>query len=145
MNAEDTGEVWLPLMELTNEAWDDPVRIARNTEDVTSGGETYLAFPFDVNLPDEEDGQLPVVAWVAYNSNQELTELFRSVTGIIYGRIFWVLASSPDTVEIQPVDLQIRGFQYDAQKIQGSLVVQPILDAVFGQHSMDNINAPGLF
>lgn len=145
INGSETAEVWLPLVELTHSDWSEPVRLARNTEDVTSNGALYLAYPFDISLPDDEVEQTAVVQWVAWNAGNDIVDLFRSVSGPVSGSIFWVLASSPDTVEIGPLNLQIRGFEYTATQIKGAMVIEPIMDAVFGDMSMDAINAPGLF
>lgn len=145
VNASSTGEVWLPLLKLEHSDWAEPVFLVRNTEAITHDGDEYSPFPFDVALPDEEAEQTTVVRWSAMNASNELVTLFRAVSGPIDGTLMIVLASSPDDIEIGPLSLQLRGFEYDAKTIRGSMVVEPILDAVFGARSMDNINAPGLF
>lgn len=145
MHASETSEVWLAMVELDHRDWPTPIRLVRNTETIISNGDTYLPFPFDVSLPDEEAEQTAVVNWVALNASNELIEELRAVTGPIDGRVFWVLASDPDVVELGPLDLQIRVFEYDSEKIKGTMVIEPILDAVFGSLSMDGVNTPGLF
>lgn len=144
-NASSTDEVWLAMVRLNHPSWDEPVRLVRNTVPIDHQGETYSPFPFDVALPDEEAEQLAVVNWVALNASNELVELFRSISGPIEGRIFLVLARTPDLIEVGPLDLELRAFEYDANTLKGTMVIEPILDAVFGAMSMDNVNAPGLF
>ena len=145
INARETGEVWVGMIELTHADFSAPIRLATDSVDVTHNGDVYQAFPFDITLPDEEDEGVPVVNWMALNASQELTAEFRSVTGPIDGSVFWVLASSPNVIEVGPMELQLRSFEYDAEKMAGSLVIEPVLDAVFGSMAMDNTNAPGLF
>jgi len=145
INNLETAEVWLAMVKLTHPDWTDSIRLVRNTEDVQSNGEVYSQFPFDVSLPDEEAEQTAVVSWVAMNVGAELIAAFRAVSGPIDGEIFWVLASNPDLIEIGPLELQMRGFEYDAATIKGSMVIEPVLDAVFGHRNMDTGNAPGLF
>lgn len=145
VNASSTDEVWLAMVRLDHPSWFEPVRLVRNTVQVEHQGETYIPFPFDVALPDEEAEQLAVVDWTALNASNELVELFRSISGPISGRIFLVLARTPDLIEVGPLELEMRAFEYDASTIRGTMVIEPILDAVFGSLSMDNVNAPGLF
>ncbi len=145
INDHSTDEIWLVLLKLEHDDWSSPIRLVRNTEAVTSNGDEYVPFPFEANLPDEEAEQVSVINWSALNASNELMDELRSVTGPIDGEIFWVLASDPDDVQIGPMTLQIRVFEYDAQVIKGTMVVEPIMDAVFGYKAMDNTNAPGLF
>lgn len=146
INAENTSEVWLAMVKLSHDDWAQDIRLVNNTEDVTHDGEVYEAFPFSVRMPDEtDDGTLPVVQWAAINAKQELTEEFRSTVGPIDGVVFWVLASSPDTIEIGPMELQLRSFEYDSMYLSGAMVIEPVLDAVFGADNMDTVNCPGLF
>lgn len=144
INSNETDEVWLSCMHLSSDVWVEDVFLVRNTEDITSNGQIYRKFPFIVSMPDEEAEATAVVDFVAYNVSRDLTELFRSVTGPVSGKMFWVLASQPDTVEVEFVELEIRAFDFDSMTIKGSLVMEPVLDAVFGQRFMSNVNAPGL-
>lgn len=144
VNASATGEVWLSLVELENANWAEPVRLVRDTTDVVSGGNTYLAFPFDISLPDEEAEQQSVVNFVAYTANSDLIAQIRSASDVITGRVFWVLASSPEVIEISFVELEIRVIDYDDKTISGSMVIEPVMDSLFGSRLMDNVNTPGL-
>jgi len=145
INAESTAEVWLPMVVLTHDDWPDPIRLVSNTEAITHQGAVYAPFPFDMTLPDENAEQTSVVEWVAANASNELLEQFRRVNGPINGAVFWIMASTPDQIEVGPFELQLRGFEYDSKQIKGSLVVEPVLDAVFGHRAMDGAHAPGLF
>lgn len=145
INAHETSEVWLPLVVLTHDDWDEPIRIVRNLEPIVHQSETFLPFPFDVSLPDEDAESTSVIQWVAANASSELLELFRQVSGPISGSVFWIIASSPDDIEIGPFNLELRAFEYNATEIKGSLMVEPVLDAVFGHTAMNGSNAPGLF
>lgn len=144
-NAQETGEVYLPMTVFTSDTWDDPVRFVRNGEDVTHQGDVFNSFPFDITLPDEGEESNGVVDWIAVNVGDELLDSIRALTGPLKGSVFWILASDPDNKVLGPYDLEIRGIEYDALKITGSMTVEPILDAVFGSMSMDGTNAPGLF
>lgn len=145
INASETDEVWLAMVILTHPDFAAPIRLVANTENIVHDSQTFIAFPFNVSLPDEEEGQVAVMNWVAANSSNELLEEFRAVSGPISGSVFWVLASSPDDIEIGPMDLELRSFEYDDLTISGGLTVEPVLDAVFGKDTMNPGNTPGLF
>jgi hypothetical protein len=145
ISAPETSEVWLAMVILSHPSFSDDIRLVRNTQPVTHNGNEFMPFPFDIALPDEEAEQLSVVNWSASNVSKELLDEFRAISGPIEGQIFWVLASNPDLIEVGPLELQIRSFSYNAETISGTMVVQPILEAVFGSRLMDTANAPGLF
>ena len=145
LNASSTDAVWLAMVKLAHRSWSEKVRLVANTQEITHMGEVYNPFPFTISLPDEEQESNSVIQWAAANASQELLVLFKQVVGPISGEVFWVLAETPDHIEIGPFNLELRAFEYDASTISGTLVVEPVLDAVFGVRTMDTKNAPGLF
>ena len=145
MHSESTSEVILPLVKLMQDDWDTPVCIVPNWEPVTHRGVEYKPLAFEVGLPDEEAEGVPVLNWVADNVDRQLVKAIRTVSGAISARIVWVLASSPDHIEIGPLNVEMRGLQYDAQQISGTLGVEPILETQFGHMAMTPKNAPALF
>lgn len=144
MNAQETDEVWLPMVVLTHPDWDGAVRMVRNNEDVVHLGETFQAADFSISLPDEEEGVLPIVRWQFNNINLELIELVRSVVGPIKGFVFYVLASEPDDYVIEPITLELRAIPYNDRILSGQMVVEPVIHQMLGSRRMDNVNAPGL-
>ena len=145
IHAQESGEVFLPLVKLSHSAWGDEVRYVPNWEEITHGGEIYSPFPFEVALPDDEDEGVPVLRWTADNVSQELIVKLRAATSPISARVVWVLASQPDTVEAGPLDLSIRAAEYDATTIQGTMTISPILERPVSKKAMTPKNAPGLF
>ncbi len=51
---QETSEVFVALAELSAVGM-DTIRIAANGEDVVSGGDTYSAFPFRIDLPSDSE------------------------------------------------------------------------------------------
>lgn len=145
MHAEASGEVFLPLVKLTQAAWLEAFLIAPNTESIVHAGEEYKPLAFAVGLPNEEAEGVPVLDWVADNVDRRLVEAMRQVKGAVAARIVWVLASTPDQVEIGPMEVEMWAAEYDALRISGTMGVEPILDQPFGHLKMDPANAPGLF
>lgn len=57
-----TNSVWLLALEITVPGLTDPLRIVRNNENVTWRGETWSAFPFEIDeIGEESKGEVPQV------------------------------------------------------------------------------------
>ena len=125
--------------------WEDAICIVPNWETVTHRGDIYRPLAFRIGLPDEEAEGVPVLNWEADNVDRRLVEALRTVTGVVAARIVWVLASSPDHIEVGPLEVEMRAAQYDAQQISGTLGVEPILETQFGHRIMNPKNTPALF
>ena len=145
MHSEATGEVILPLVKLTQDGWDEAICIVPNWEPVIHQGDEYQPLAFEISLPDEEDGIVPVIEWRADNVDRRMVEALRLVRGIVQAEIVWVLASNPNQVEIGPLNVEMRAAQYDARQITGTMGVEPILETQFGYLVMNPKNAPALF
>ena len=51
----ETDEVFLVLLTITGVGLATPLRFVNNSSDVVSAGSTYLAYPFQISLPDERE------------------------------------------------------------------------------------------
>jgi hypothetical protein len=145
MHAQETEEVILPLVKLTQEGWNDSIRLVPNYEPITHQGEVYSPLAFDITLPAEEAEGVPVVSWSADNVDLRMIEALRAVEGKVMARIVWVLASTPDVVELELNEVEMREVKYDAYTITGTMGVEPILDQQFSYMTMNPATAPGLF
>lgn len=145
MHAESTGEVFLPMVKLTQDGWDDAICLVPNTEPITHIGDEYQPMAFDIALPDEEAEGVPVLNWVADNTDRRLVQALRLVRGVVQARVVWILASNPDHIEVGPLEVEMRAAEYNAQQVSGTMTVEPVLDQVFGHMVMNPANAPALF
>lgn len=119
-------EVWLVLLEATHADLPDPIRVVRNYEDIESNGDTYVAFPFEIELPDQ-DAERPSQCKVTIdNVSREILTSLRSISSPADVAIRVVLASQPDTVEIEFTGLKLRNIQYDAGQITGELLFEDV-------------------
>jgi hypothetical protein len=145
INAEETGEVWVPMVKLSGGGLTAPIRLAANGESVTHLGQVYQAFPFQMDLPDEEPEAQAVMRWSMDNTDLSFIEEFRKATGPITAEAFWVLASQPDTIEIGPLITELRGFEYDESTIGGTLQVAPLMEQAFSKRQFNPVNTPAIF
>jgi hypothetical protein len=145
MHAQETGEVVLPLITLTQAGWAEAIRVVPNTVPITHQGQEFQPLGFSVSLPDEEAEGVPVINWVADNTDRRLVQALRQVTGVVEAQIVVILADTPDDVQIGPLDVEMRAAEYDAHTIRGTMGVEPILETQFGHLVLNPKNAPALF
>jgi len=82
--AAQTGAVLPVLLEITHDVtgYPNPLRIANNTVDLTYGGNTYTAFPFKYDPPDQrEDGSTANARLTICAVDQTIPALLRLAVG----------------------------------------------------------------
>ena len=146
LNAEETGEVLLPLIVVEAEGWPGPERFAAQTwTTITSGGEAYEPVPFRVGLPDEsDDDDAGEIELSIDNVSRDIGRALRMATGSISVTLSFVLASQPDIIDIGPLEFEALSYKTTAADVVMILAADPLLDQVFGQHVLNTVNAPGL-
>ncbi len=145
INAEATGEIWLALVELNSDSFATPLRFVADSENITHAGNVHTAYAFVIGLPDDEPEAESVVQWQLDNSNRDLMAIFRSLNDTVSAKVWWVLKSAPNVVELGPMELEMRGFEYDDTSISGPLQVEPVFELQFGAMEFTPSNCPALF
>lgn len=124
---QQTDEVFLVLLQITHPNIPDAIRVVNNNENITSNGELYVAYPFEIELPGEDSEQPPLARLRIDNVDRLLVATVREIATPPQVTIRVVLASSPDTIELQFEGLNMRNVIYDAATISGELVFEQIM------------------
>jgi len=143
--AQETAEVFLVLLTIAGVGIPLPLRFVNNGDDVVSRGNTYLAYPFQISLPDEREDSPAQVSLSIDNIDQGIVTAVRGLTEPPSITLEVVLASSPDTVEAGPFDFALRGVEYDAMRVQGTLAFEDFLGEGYPADSFDPTRFGGLF
>jgi hypothetical protein len=156
--APQTDVVFLPLVEIWHDDLGDftppanPLRFVRNTENISSTlGGTYspatvfTAFNFDIKLPDEQEGSIPIAELTIDNVDRQIVEAIRELSSAPEIKLYIVLADDPDTVEIGPIELMLRNARYDASTVTGELYDDFVLDEPWPAGRCTPKTTPGLF
>lgn len=143
--ATETEKVFLVLLELNHSDLAIPVRLVNNTEDVTSNGNVYTAFPFHARMPDDQEEREPVAELVVANATRELIDSVRSLQGKLDTVLSVVLADSPNVIEWGPVDMEVKVVNYDADSVTFQLGMQAFSEEPFPSRSFTPAQFPGLF
>jgi uncharacterized protein DUF1833 len=145
IHLQETDEVFLPLVRLMHPDWAEDVRLVADHRDLTHNGEVFTAHAFAITLPEDDPETLPVLQWKADAVSQDLVIALRGVTGKIDAEVFYVLASTPDIVEVGPFEVEMQAVGYDSQQIGGTMTIEQILDEPFGHMKLTPSIAPALF
>lgn len=129
-----TDEVFVLLLKLEHDDLAEPIRVANNNENVVrteTTSVTYVGIPFEIELPQEDADELGAATISVPNIERSITTAIRAISTPVTATIMVVLASSPNTVEIEFTGLTLREVMYDAESITGilrfeTLVIEPI-------------------
>lgn len=146
MLAQQTSEVFLPCLQINHPSFVNPIRLVYNTTTVTRADGDYLPYAFQINLPSQHDTGLPQVTLTVDNTDLDVNDAIRTLTGLPSVTMDVVLASSPDTIEVGPFNYSLQGVTANADTIQGTLGFEEDIFAqnVPGQSYLPN-NSAGLF
>lgn len=144
--AQSSGDPFLTLFTLEHSDWVGPIYLVNNTESIVSNGNTFEPFPVNLTLPADDGETVPKVKISFDNVSRELVEEIRSVTdnGITV-KLEMVLASDPDTVEMEIAELRIISVMYDAKKIEATLTLDDFMNTEMTAEKYTPTNYPGLF
>lgn len=141
----ETGEVFLVLLTIDHESLADPIRVSSDSVATISGGDTYVAFPFEIHLPPDLADERAQVSLKIDNISGQITEAMRSVQGRPTVELQVVLASDPDTIEVGPITLEIERVSYDAGSMEATLVLDDILQDAYPSAIFNPQEWKGLF
>jgi hypothetical protein len=145
MFAQETKEVFLLLLTISHATLTPSIRVANNTRDITSGGETFIGYPFTITLPDERDDGIPQMSLRIDNVNQSIVRALRSITTPPAIQLDVVLADSPDTLEASIPGFTLQRATYDALLVEGALSLEDVLNQGFPALSFTPSATPALF
>lgn len=145
-NATGGDEVARVLLEISNPALIAPIRVVNDTLSLVSNGETFVAFAFDVMLPNDSQGQLPKAQLQLDNAGEDLTEWLDLSRGGKDSsvRFMQVLRSAPNNVEWE-ITLDLTNVQVTWTKVGGELGFENLLSRPAVAVTYNPGTAPGLF
>ena len=144
VNASSTDVAFWFLLTITPGAG-SPIRFVNNRENVTSRGNEFLAYPFSVVLPTDDDQRVPTVRLTIDNVDRAIVEAIRAQSTPPLVKLEVVTSTYPDIVEKTLDFLNLRSVDYDAMAISGTLEARGILNQRFPRENYTAGVFPGLF
>lgn len=143
--AAETGEAFLILLTLSHAGLAAPLRVSSNSTDTVSRGDTYIAYPFDITLPDDDEGHAPRARLVIDNIDRQIVATLRQIESAPTLRIEIVRAADPDTIEAVFDDFRLVNVVYDSQVVEGDLSIEDYTSEPYPAAVFSPSLFPGLF
>ena len=141
----ETAEAFLVLLTIDHADIDPPIRVVNNTENITSRGDEFIAFPFDIELPDNTREAPPRARLTIDNVSREIAQSIRLITSAPTVLIELIRASAPDTVEVAFPAFNLRDVKWDMLQVSGDLTVEDLMTEPFPAGQFTPAHFPGLF
>ncbi len=146
LGAVSSSDVAVVLLEISHPDMPTPARVVRDTQNLVSNGNTFVASAFDFTLPDDRGSQAPRAEIVIDNVGKELMAWVESSKGGRGAevRVMVVLRATPDVLEVD-YRLGLEALKVDQAKVVGELGFGNLLDLPAVGVRYDPATAPGLF
>lgn len=115
-----------------------------NTENITSNGQLYTAFPFSFSLPNDSDEEIPELKITISNVGLDLVDDFTTNTSNILAEVNIVFASMPDFAEISVKNLIVKKVSQSAKFVDIFLGYDDILNFKIPSYTYSAKDFPGL-
>ena len=149
--SQETEEAFVPLILLNHPEMTEPFRVAGSRSDVITNdtfqfNATYYAYPFSIQLPDEQEDRPPEVSIIIDNIDKRLVDFLRTpARGSPTITLTIVLESTPTVIEAGPFEFTLRSVTWNRLTIRGVLSYEQILDEPYPAGTFNPAEFPGLF
>lgn len=147
-NASETNEVLLALVTIDSPSIvGGPLRIVQDLQNITSNGNVYTAFPFEIRLAGDTDDGPAKISLSVDNIDQSMAAAIKAIPPQTPPTVLVeiIIASQPDTVEISIPNLKLKNVSGDAFRIDGELWMDEEDLLPFPEGSFTPPYFPGLF
>lgn len=143
--SQQTEEVFILLIEISHPTLPDDIRVCSGGRDITSGGNLYVYYPFDITLPDDVAESVSKAKITIGNVSRDLTDAIRRMTSSPVINVKLVLASNPDVIEIAFEGFKLVTVDYNALTITGDISIEDFLTEPVQGDSFVPSQFPSLF
>lgn len=145
MFSETTDEVYVVLITIDHDDLVIQIRVCSDSVDTVSNGETFFSFPFDISLPDDQEGSPSRATVTVDNVHKDLTDSLRMISSPPSFLIQLIRASAPDDFEASFQPLKMKGVKVDALQVSGELTADDQSVEPFPYENYTPSRYPGLF
>jgi hypothetical protein len=142
--AQFSDQAFLVLLTVTHPDLPDPIRVVRNRKQIVSRGNTFLAFPFEVELP-TDGSDAPQAQITVSNVSRRIGKALEALVTPPNCLIELVLASTPDTVERAWDQFLLTEASWDAFNLTGTISRRTYWDEPWPRKRVTPAGFPGLF
>lgn len=145
MFAAETAEAFVPLVTITHPSLTVPIRVVNYDVNLVSRGNTFVAYPFTLTLPDDLEASAPRARIVIDNVDQDIIRAIRNATGEAPEvNMEVIMVSAPDTVQCPFPGFRLASVRYDSLVIEGDLNLDVLIGASYPSGRFRPSAFPGL-
>ena len=142
--APEIDDVILTLLKMYNPDSPIVIQYADNLKDIISNGEVYEGHPFDSVLPGETE-ELSNGSLQISNVSQTIMKFIRQIDTPAKVDLKLILASTPNVIEKEYLNLELHDVDGDIESIGGTLRYSDLRLESFPYYSFGPTQFPGLF
>lgn len=116
----------LVLLRIEHSSLAAPILVVNNKENVVSNGDQYIAFPFEIILPDANEDSPPQSKLRIDNVSREIGQAIRSISTPPSVTIQVVRQDTPDFIEAQFEGMYLTNVTYDALSVEATLLFEDL-------------------
>jgi hypothetical protein len=143
--SSETDEVFLVLITISHEELTDDIRVCSNSTNITSRSNTYYAYPFDLQLPSDEDLSPPRAQIIIDNISKEISDAVRVISSPATFTMEIIRAADPDVVEASWQDFKLHNVKGDAFQLSGDLTLEDVIQEPYPGDTFSPSRFRGLF
>ena len=141
----ETDDVFLILLTLDHAGLDVPIRVTSDAVSTFSREMEFIAFPFNLILPDQTEGQAPKARLTIDNVSRDVLAALRGLQTPPQVIMEIVRHADPDTVEAFFPDFTLTNLRYNALTLQGDLTIEDFTAEPYPAATFSPAGFPGLF
>lgn len=145
MFAEETSDGLLVLLTIDHDDLVSPIRLVNNNVNVTSRGEEFIAFPFELILPTSNADTPPKAQLTIDNVSLELGQVIRTISSAPELLIEVIRINDFDALEVAFPAFKLKNVRFDVSQIRGELVSEDLQVEPYPSHTFSPAHFPGLF
>lgn len=145
MFAEETSDGLLVLLTINHVDLIAPIRVVNNKVNITSRGNEFTAFPFEIILPEIANDTPPKAQLVIDNVSRELGRTIRTISSAPNVLIEVVRINDFNALEVAYPAFKLRNVRFNVFQVRGDLVYEDLQSEPYPVHTFSPANFPGLF
>jgi hypothetical protein len=134
----------LVLLEIDHEDLAEPIRVVNNKTNITSNGDVYVGYPFDILLPDSAEDAPPRAKLKIDNVSREIAQTIRLISSPPSVTIKIIRQETPDIIEAEFPGMTLRVVPYDALTVEGTLEFEDLVREPYPAYTFNPANYPGI-
>ena len=134
----------LELLKIDHADLAAPILVVNNRVDITSGGDVYIGFPFELVLPDSLEDAPPRARLRISNVSREIAQAIRSISTPADVTIELARQDDPDTIESSWPAARMTNVRWDFLTVQGDLEFEDLSREPYTALSFSPAEFPGV-